>query len=189
MMINIDAFRELFAKYIFGGILDRHPGLRIGWFEGGITWVPWALQDAEHLLASYQHMFNQAARSTTSRYYWDNHMSASFMVDPLGLRADRPDRRRQGDVVQSDYPHNESTFGYSEKSLAAVVDAVGPGGRGQDRQRQHQEVPGPAVTTFAQRAPTPVTAWRSPRQPTWPGCAARPGRGCARRWPSAASTR
>ena len=26
----------------------------------------------------------------------------------------------------SDYPHNESTFGYSEKSLATVVDAVGP---------------------------------------------------------------
>jgi predicted TIM-barrel fold metal-dependent hydrolase len=26
----------------------------------------------------------------------------------------------------SDYPHNESTFGYSEKSLAAVVEAVGP---------------------------------------------------------------
>jgi len=26
----------------------------------------------------------------------------------------------------ADYPHNESTFGYSEQSLAAVVDAVGP---------------------------------------------------------------
>jgi predicted TIM-barrel fold metal-dependent hydrolase len=26
----------------------------------------------------------------------------------------------------SDYPHNESSFGYSEKSLAAVVEAVGP---------------------------------------------------------------
>jgi predicted TIM-barrel fold metal-dependent hydrolase len=26
----------------------------------------------------------------------------------------------------SDYPHNESTCGYSERSLAAVVDAVGP---------------------------------------------------------------
>jgi hypothetical protein len=26
----------------------------------------------------------------------------------------------------SDYPHNESTYGYSEKSLAAVVEAVGP---------------------------------------------------------------
>jgi hypothetical protein len=53
MTVNIDSFREMFSKYIFGGILDRHPGLRIGWFEGG-------------------------------------------------------------------------TFGYSERSLAAVVDAVGP---------------------------------------------------------------
>jgi hypothetical protein len=26
----------------------------------------------------------------------------------------------------SDYPHNESTFGYSEQSLASVVEAVGP---------------------------------------------------------------
>ncbi|BBX60422.1 amidohydrolase [Mycobacterium shottsii] len=59
MMINIDGFRETFSKYIFGGILDQHPGLRVGWFEGGIAWVPWALQEAEHLVASYQHMFNR----------------------------------------------------------------------------------------------------------------------------------
>ena len=26
----------------------------------------------------------------------------------------------------SDYPHNESTFGYSERVVEAVVDAVGP---------------------------------------------------------------
>ena len=49
----------------------------------------------------------------------------------------------------SDYPHNESTFGYSEKSLASVVEAVGPGERRQDRQRKHQEVPGRLMTTFA----------------------------------------
>ena len=32
-----------FGKYVFGGILDRHPGLRIGWFEAGINWVPAAI--------------------------------------------------------------------------------------------------------------------------------------------------
>ena len=58
------------------------------------------------------------------RYYWDNHMSASFMVDPLGLRL--IDQIGVDNVMwSSDYPHNESTFGYSEKSLATVVDAVG----------------------------------------------------------------
>jgi predicted TIM-barrel fold metal-dependent hydrolase len=124
MMVNVDSFREQFAKYVFSGILDRHPKLRIGWFEGGIAWVPTALQDAEHLLASYRHMFNHQL-SHDVRYYWDNHMCASFMVDPLGLRL--IDQIGVEKVMwSSDYPHNESTFGYSEKSLAAVVEAVGP---------------------------------------------------------------
>jgi predicted TIM-barrel fold metal-dependent hydrolase len=123
MMVNIDGFREMFSKYIFGGILDRHPRLAIGWFEGGIAWVPPALQDAEHVLASYQHMLDHSLEHDI-RHYWDTHMSASFMVDPLGLTLIE---QIGVDKVMwaSDYPHNESTFGYSEKSLAAVVEAVG----------------------------------------------------------------
>jgi predicted TIM-barrel fold metal-dependent hydrolase len=47
------------------------------------------------------------------------------MEDPLGLRL--IDQIGVDNVMwSSDYPHNESTFGYSEKSLAAVVEAVGP---------------------------------------------------------------
>ena len=124
MMVHVDGFRELFSKYIFGGILDRHPGLRMGWFEGGIAWVPTALQDATHLAASYRHMADYRLEHDI-QYYWDTHMSAAFMVDPLGL--DLIDRIGLNKVFwSSDYPHNESTFGYSEKSLATVVEAVGP---------------------------------------------------------------
>jgi predicted TIM-barrel fold metal-dependent hydrolase len=124
MMVNIDSFREMFSKYIFGGILDKHPRLRVGWFEGGIAWVPTALQDAEHVLASYRHMLTDHPENDV-RYYWDNHMCASFMVDGLGLK--QIDEIGIDKVMwSSDYPHNESTFGYSERSLAAVVDAVGP---------------------------------------------------------------
>jgi len=123
MMINVDGFRETFSKYLFSGILDRHPTLKVGWFEGGIAWVATALQDAEHLLASYQHMFNRRVEHDI-RYYWDNHMSASFMVDPLGLKL--LDEIGVDNVMwSSDYPHNESTFGYSEKSLKSMVDTVG----------------------------------------------------------------
>lgn len=123
MMINVDGFRETFSKYLFSGILDRHPSLKVGWFEGGIAWVATALQDAEHLLASYQHMFNRKVEHDI-RYYWNNHMSASFMVDPLGLKL--LDEIGVDNVMwSSDYPHNESTFGYSQKSIKSVVDAVG----------------------------------------------------------------
>ena len=124
MVVNIDSFREMFSKYIFGGILDRHPRLRVGWFEGGIAWVPPTLQDAEHVLASYRHMLKRHPEREI-RYYWDTHMCASFMVDGLGLN--QIDEIGIDKVMwSSDYPHNESTFGYSERSLAAVVDAVGP---------------------------------------------------------------
>lgn len=124
MMHNVAPFRELFSKYIFSGILDRHPGLSVGWFEGGINWVPSAIQDAEHMLASFQHMLDRPVEHDV-RHYWRTHMRASFMVDPLGLSLiDHIGRDRV--MWSSDYPHNESTFGYSEKSIAGVVEALGP---------------------------------------------------------------
>jgi predicted TIM-barrel fold metal-dependent hydrolase len=123
MMHNAAPFREMFARYLFGGILDRYTGLRVGWFEGGINWIPAALQDAEHVYASVHHMVDHELEHEVS-HYWHHHMHASFMVDPLGLEL--IDRIGVDRVMwSSDYPHNESTFGYSEKSLASVVEAVG----------------------------------------------------------------
>jgi predicted TIM-barrel fold metal-dependent hydrolase len=124
MLQSVAPFRDLFGKYIFGGILDRHPGLEVGWFEGGINWVPSAIQDADHIAASFRHLANLEVQHEP-KYYWDNHMVASFMVDPLGLEL--VDRTGTDHVMWStDFPHNESTYGYSNESLAAVVDAVGP---------------------------------------------------------------
>lgn len=123
MLQSVAPFRDLFGKYIFGGILDRHPGLRVGWFEGGINWVPSAIQDAEHIAASFQHLSNLEIQHEP-KHYWDTHMAASFMLDPLGLElVDRIGVERV--MWSTDFPHNESTYGYSNASLSAVVDAVG----------------------------------------------------------------
>jgi predicted TIM-barrel fold metal-dependent hydrolase len=123
MLQNVAPFRDMFGKYILGGILDRHPGLRVGWFEGGINWVPSAIQDAEHIAASFAHL-NNLEPEHDPQYYWDNHMCASFVVDPLGLEL--VDRIGIDRVMWStDFPHNESTYGYTDKSLASVVSAVG----------------------------------------------------------------
>jgi predicted TIM-barrel fold metal-dependent hydrolase len=123
MVHNAAPFREMFGRYVCGGLLDRHKGLKVGWFEGGINWVPSALQDAEHMYESYRHTLD-AELEHDVRYYWDHHMYAAFMMDPLGL--DLIDRIGIDRVMWStDFPHIESTFGYSEKSLSTVVDALG----------------------------------------------------------------
>jgi predicted TIM-barrel fold metal-dependent hydrolase len=123
MLQNLAPFRDAFGKYVFGGILDRHPGLRVGWFEGGINWVPSAIQDARHIAASFRHLANLEPRHDPG-YYWDNHMVASFMVDPLGLELiDHIGVERA--MWSTDFPHNESTYGYTNESLATVVEGVG----------------------------------------------------------------
>ena len=63
MMINVDSFRDMFARYVFAGSSTGIPKLKIGWFEGGITWIPTALQDAEHVLRLVQHMLNHQTRA------------------------------------------------------------------------------------------------------------------------------
>lgn len=124
MIHNAASFREMFGRYVLTGLLDRFPTLRVGWFEGGINWVPAAIQDAEHMYASFRHMLDTELEHDV-QHYWDTHMCSAFMYDPLGL--DLVDRIGVERVMwSSDFPHNESTFGYSERSLAAVVDAVGP---------------------------------------------------------------
>lgn len=123
MLQSVAPFRETFGKYTLGGILDRHPRLRIGWFEAGINWVPAAIQDAEHLAASFDHLRNHELDHPI-QHYWDEHMTASFMVDPLGL--DLIDRIGASRAMwSSDFPHNESTYGYTPQSLASVVEKVG----------------------------------------------------------------
>jgi predicted TIM-barrel fold metal-dependent hydrolase len=123
MFQAVAPFRDTFGKYVLGGILDRHPSLRIGYFEGGINWVPSAIQDAQHIAASFRHM-QETEIKLDPQEYWDKHMYASFMVDPLGLSL--VDRIGLDKVMWStDFPHNESTYGYSGSSLASVVESVG----------------------------------------------------------------
>jgi predicted TIM-barrel fold metal-dependent hydrolase len=123
MVHNAAPFREMFARYVCGGLLDKHKGLRVGWFEGGINWVVSAIQDAEHMYVSFRHMLDFELEYDV-RHYWQTHMYSSFMLDPLGLNL--IDEIGVDRVMWStDFPHNESTFGYSQGSLASVVDSVG----------------------------------------------------------------
>ncbi len=98
MLQSVAPFRDPFGKYVFGGILDRHPGLQVGWFEGGINWVPSVLQDAEHLAASFHHINNLDPRARPAVLLGAPH-DGVVHARPARPRPDRPHRRRPGDVV------------------------------------------------------------------------------------------
>jgi predicted TIM-barrel fold metal-dependent hydrolase len=123
MLESFNPFRKPLGQLIFGGVFDRHPNLQVVFAEGGLSWVPSAIQDAAMVMDSHYASLDYKPQSRPSDY-WQNHCFATFMNDALGLSqleyigADKA-------LWSSDYPHNESTFGYAWDSMLQVVDVAG----------------------------------------------------------------
>jgi predicted TIM-barrel fold metal-dependent hydrolase len=122
VLTQMQGFRPIFGALTFGGVFDRHPGLKVVFVEGGISWVASAIHDADMIYTHFPTAMNPQLAHPPS-WYWFNHCYATFMTDPVGLEilhrigADRV-------MWSSDYPHQESTFGYTRSAIQAVFDAT-----------------------------------------------------------------
>lgn len=121
-IVQAAPFRRVLGNLIFGGILDRHPRLKIVFAEGGINWIAGALQDAELTYDVHRALFDPMPLHRPS-HYWHNNCYATFQTDAVGLKlldmigADRV-------MWAQDYPHSEGTFGYTAKALNEVLQAT-----------------------------------------------------------------
>lgn len=122
VLTQMQGFRHIWAQLTFGGVFDRFPKLKVVFVEGGLCWVASMLHDADMIYNSFPTAMNPKLAHPPS-WYWFNHCYATFMTDPAGLEllhrigADRV-------MWSSDYPHQESTFGYSRSAVQAVFDAA-----------------------------------------------------------------
>lgn len=124
LMVSFQPFRKLWSYLVFAGIFDRHPGLRVVFAEGGISWIPSALDHADRIFHRFRdHLEPRLAREPSD--YWARHCWATFMDDPRGL--DQIDRIGSDRVLwSSDYPHPEGTRGDSRRILEDVEKRLGP---------------------------------------------------------------
>jgi predicted TIM-barrel fold metal-dependent hydrolase len=122
VLTQMQGFRHIWAQLTFGGVFDRFPKLKVVFVEGGICWVASMLHDADMIYNSFPTVMNPKLKHPPS-WYWFNHCYATFMTDPAGLELLHrigPDRV----MWSSDYPHQESTFGYTRSAIQAVFDAT-----------------------------------------------------------------
>ncbi len=122
VMQQMGGMRNIWSQLTFGGVFERNPGLRVIFVESGLHWVPGALQEADMIYESFP-SHQRPKLSHPPSHFWFENCYATFMVDPAGLEmlhrigADRC-------MWSSDYPHNESTLGYTRSAVAAVFDAT-----------------------------------------------------------------
>lgn len=124
LAVQFQPFRKLWAYLVFTGILERHPGLRVLFAEGGISWVPSALDHADRIHHVYAGDLTPRLAAEPSAYWW-RQCWATFMEDPTGL--EQLDRIGADRILwASDYPHPEGTHGRTAAVLADLADRLGP---------------------------------------------------------------
>jgi predicted TIM-barrel fold metal-dependent hydrolase len=117
-------FRNVWGNFVFTGLLDRHPGLRLLFAEGGISWIPSALEHADRIHDRFAGYLNPRLPRPPSEY-WFRQCWATFMDDPRGIEqidhigADRI-------LWSSDYPHPEGTSGRTRELVSTLRAQLGP---------------------------------------------------------------
>jgi predicted TIM-barrel fold metal-dependent hydrolase len=116
-------FRNVWGHLVFTGLLDRHPGVRLLFAEGGISWVPSALADADRIHESFASYLKPTLPHPPSEY-WRRQCWATFMEDPCGIeQIDRIGADRA--LWSSDYPHPEGTRSKTRELVGTLRDQLG----------------------------------------------------------------
>lgn len=110
------------CEIIFSSLLDHHPDLKIVYSEGGIGWLPYALQRIDQVWEKYRHytfieppLDPERPPSAVAR----SHVWGCFIDDPVGVRM-RDEIGVDRLLWESDYPHVDSLWPNSRKNAEAV---------------------------------------------------------------------
>jgi predicted TIM-barrel fold metal-dependent hydrolase len=112
------------TQLIAGGVLDRHPDLKVLISEGGAAWAPFL---GDRMNEGYrQHgMFVRPKLSLLPKEYIFRQVYVSFQHDETAVDA-MTSMGYQNVMWGSDYPHLEGTYGHTQKTLHELFDGVDP---------------------------------------------------------------
>lgn len=96
------------ADLVFGGVLARHPELRVVSVEAYIGWLPFVAEYMDHAYRVHDY-WNALDLKEPPSFYLRRQVHATFIEDPVGLR-ERHALGVANVMWSSDYPHGESTF-------------------------------------------------------------------------------
>jgi predicted TIM-barrel fold metal-dependent hydrolase len=114
VLLPIPAFRTI-AEMITGGVLERHPRLKIVSAENDIGWLPNYLKRMDWYSYRFGPQYPQMKMNAAE--YWKRQVHATFQDDVPGVRC-RDLIGVENLMWGSDYPHFDSTWPHSRAAIA-----------------------------------------------------------------------
>jgi predicted TIM-barrel fold metal-dependent hydrolase len=128
-------------QFIFGGVLDRFPTLRVPLIEVDCGWMPYFADQADdNFLRHIKSSLKNHKLTRMPSEYMREFFPAAFITDPYAIQ----NRHRVGVermMWSNDYPHITSDWPYSWKTINATFSGV-------DAQERHAMLAGNAQRVF-----------------------------------------
>jgi predicted TIM-barrel fold metal-dependent hydrolase len=113
---------RVIANMIFGGILERHPRLRVASVESGIGWIPFFLQALDYQLDDTAPRLKQQLSLKPSEYF-RRQMAACFWFEKDLLIPNIEWLGVDNCLFETDFPHPTCLYPNPvERTLAALRD-------------------------------------------------------------------
>jgi predicted TIM-barrel fold metal-dependent hydrolase len=111
-----DEVKRSLTVFIFSGVLERSPGLKLVSAENNVGWLPFVIQrwDQAHETSRYMHT---APLKLKPSEYFHRQVYATFIDDPVGVE-NRHQVGIDNIMWSSDYPHTASTWPHSQDIIA-----------------------------------------------------------------------
>jgi len=112
----IRANQDIMAMFVYGGVFDRHPRLKIICVEADAGWVPHYMYRMDHYYQRHRHALRaDSLKRLPSEYFRDN-IYTTFQDDWVAFRiADLMNPHRL--MWANDFPHSDSTWPWSQDVL------------------------------------------------------------------------
>lgn len=110
------------TQFIFTGVFERHPALRVALIETGVGWIPHLLEQMDDRYWRNR-SWGELPITQPPSYYWRNNMAASFVTDPVGVRL-RHEVGVENMMWSSDYPHHVTDWPYSRRVIDQTMAGV-----------------------------------------------------------------
>jgi predicted TIM-barrel fold metal-dependent hydrolase len=112
------------ADFIFSGVLERHPNLRLSLAEGQIGWVPFQLERMDDVWVEHRAWGGVTGTlSMPPSGYFRRQVYGCFFRDPHGV-ANLETIGVDNVTYETDYPHTDSTFPYTRQVAAELMRGV-----------------------------------------------------------------
>ncbi|MEU4555109.1 amidohydrolase family protein [Micromonospora violae] len=120
--VSLGRAAAVLSDLLLSGLFDAHPGLRIGFIETWVGWIPRALEAVDDIWRRNRHLRRILLRHPPS-HYWHSHMTGSFLDDRAGIQS-RYAIGVDNLMWSTDYPHFGTFWPRSRQVAEASLSGV-----------------------------------------------------------------